>query len=499
MGTKVTIGGYPFPVRDWRVTEDSTPLAANDTSGSTGSLTVTISAPDPDLEHVQDTGMKWLLTFGPNVLLEKPLTFVDSRWGTLPGKVSAISRPSPRTIQITATTDLTQLNAFNVQTGPYSGTLGTAINTYILKAGVTLTPDIDPSLASRPFRAPGWRGELWYHLKMLAQAHEFDISLQNGRPTFRRLRQNTLMAGVDKNASGDLTVPSLAQSVEVYQWNNRTITNELIYPVGGWTPETEVFNVNAGEISQYNIELQASVSSVSLPVIQEYVSPEHSSSSVFTIVANDGLPVTPEMWEARGGAISLRINPDTRSLTFRVRGATKVPLASGEYATNFSVALASDESGSRYSTLRIVGSGVAFNREKQVFRTGVTASQTGTEVGVTIDNPFISSKDQCYRAGVRAAVQFAGPVPNISKSVTTAFTTSPTLGRLSGARVYDKATARPYRSRSATVTPGGVEGQFEDDLLHSDVEAYRIGMTYGQVEAARAGVTYRDDYLAGLR
>lgn len=499
MGAKVEIAGFSFPVRDWTITEDSTPLAASDTSGSTGTLTVTISAPDPDLEYVQPTGMKLIRDFSHNILLEKALTFSDPRWGTLPGRVSSVSKPTPGTIRIQAVTDLNQLNSFNVRALPFTGTLGNLIRTYLTRAGVTVAPVIDAALNTRPVSAPGWRGELWYHLKMLSQAHEFDVSLVNGVPTFRTLRQNILLPGLDKDRGTDLPVPSLAQSVEVYQWNNRAITNELVYPVGGWNPETTVFNVNAGEISEYTLELSASVSSVQTPVLQEYVAPTHDSSSVYTVVANDGLPVPPALWTEQGGAISVRINPDTRSLTFRIRGAFRVPISTGEWASNYSVALASDTSGSRYSTLRIVGTGVAYDRQKNVFRTGVTAAQTGTEVGVTVDNPFLSTKDQVYRAGTRAALQFSGPVPNLSKSVTTPYATTPILGNLSGARVYDKETRRYYRARSATVTPSGVSAQFDSDVTYSDVEGFRVGKTYAQVETTRTGLTYRDDYLAGLR
>jgi hypothetical protein len=500
MGVSLKINGYSFPVLDYSITEDSTPLAANDTSGSTGLLTATIGAPDPDLEWVGDTGQKWLLDYGHNILLEKSVTFQDTRFGTLSGTISGVSRPSPSQIQISVPTDLNKLNVYNLTARPFRGILGDLIRRYVVAGGFTVAPVIESSLNSRPVRVPGWRGELWYHFKMLAQAHEFDISILNGVPTFRRLRQNEIRAARDKALSGEIGVPTLAQAVEVYQWNNRAIDNELIYPVGGWNPEVEVFNVNAGEVAQYQIELSASVSSIEAPEMQENVAPDFDASSVYTIVANDGLPVPRAQWEDHNGSLTVRINNDTRSLTVRLRGATNIPISTGGYATNFSVALASDESGSRYSTLRIVGTGVAFKKEKKRFRTGVTPRQSGTEIGVTIDNPFLSDKNQVSRAGTRAAVQYAGPVPSIQKDVTHAFGPGvETLGNLSGARLWDEGTKRYYRARSASVSPSGVSARFEDDLTHSDMDGFRIAKTYGQVEADKAGVTYRDDYLSGQR
>lgn len=497
MGAKLVINGYSFKnIRSWQVTEDSTPLSASDTSGSTGILTATINAPDPDLEHVQDTGMKWLLDYGPNILTEKTLTFTDSRWGTLPGKVTSVSR-APGSITITATTDLYRLNSYNVQAQPFDGTLGNLLRYYVGLSGLPGTPTIDSALNSRPVSTPGWKGELWYYLKLLAQAQEFDIALVNGILVFRLLRQNTVAPGRDTETGSDAPIGTLARSVEVYQWNNRSITNELVYPPGGWRKETEILNVNAGEFADYTLELSASVSSIVAPTFQTSVGPNDSGASVYTVVADDGFPVTQANWIAGGGSLAVTINPDTRSLNVRIRGAHRVPLSTGGWAKNFSIALSDSES--RYSTLRILGTGVAYSREKRVFRTGVTTNQTGTEVGATIDNPFLSTKNQVFRAGTRAAVMYAGPVPSLRKNVVTAFPQQTTLGNLSGARVLDKATKRYYRSRSMNISPGGVSGTFDDDLLHGDIDGFQISKTYGQVQASRNGASYRDDYLGGLR
>lgn len=499
MGANLTIGGYPFPLRSYSITEDSTPLAANDTSGSPGVINATISAPDPFLEHIQNTGAKWILDFGHNILLEKALTLTDTRWGTLPGRVTNVTFPGPGEIQITATTDLNKLNTFTFRAQPYRGTLGGLIRSWMTQAGYSGTPVIDTALNTRPINAPGWRGELWYHLKMLAQAHEFDLSLVNGVVTVRTLRQREIVTRSLTTTSSDLPIPQLARAVEVYQWNNTAIDNELVYPVGGWNPETEVLNVNAGELTAYTLELEASVSSIQTPTHQMFVSPQHDSSSVFTIIANDGLPVSPAQWRDGGGEVIITIGEDTRSLRIRLRGATKVPVTTGGFASNFSLALASDEAGSRYSTLRIVGTGVSYDRQKKRFPTGVTAAQTGTDVGVTIDNPFLSDKEQCFRAGTRAALDFAGPVPGVKKDVLQPFPAGSAIGNVAGARVYDKATERPYRIRTAQFSPESVTVTAEDDLTYGDMDGLRIGMTYGQVDASRAGRTYRDDYLAGMR
>lgn len=500
MGVTLKIGGYPFPVQSWQITEDSIPLAANDTSGSTGQITATLKAPDPDLEHVQNTGMKWVLDFGYTILQGKALEFLDTRWGSLTGVVSSVSRPSPATIQVTANVLLNRLNAFNVKAKPFAGSLGNLIRYYVGLGDPQATVSVDPSLETRQLAVPGWNGELWYYLKMLAMAHEFDISTVNGVYTFRRLRQRELPKGLDVSIAAESPVPNLAQTIEVYRYNNRRIVNELVYPPGGWTTSTEVLNVNAGEVSEYTLQLSASVSSVQLPTLQTFVAPDYDASSVYTIVANDGLPVSQAQWAESSGFVHLRIGEDSTSLIITLRGATRVPLRNGGFASNFSLALASEDSGSRYSTLRIVGTGVAFEKEKVTIRTGATERETGTVVGVTIDNPFLSDKNQQYRAGTKAAAQFVNPIPNRAGQVTNAvLTPGNTLGNIGGMRAFDKATQRPYRIRRSTVSPATLSYNAEDDLLHDDVEQFRAGRTYGEVDAKRAGLTYLDDYLMGLR
>lgn len=500
MGVTLKIGGYPFPVQSWQITEDSIPLAANDTTGSTGRLTATLKAPDPNLEHVQNTGMKWVLDFGYTILQGKSVEFVDSRWGSITGTVASVSRPSPATISITANVLLNRLNAFNVRALPFSGKLGNLIRYYVRLGDPEATFNIDSSLESRTVSAPGWNGELWYYMKMLAMAHEFDVSTVEGVYTFRRLRQRELAKGLDISIAGDAPVPNLAQTIEVYRYNNRAITNELVYPPGGWNTSTEVLNVNAGEVSEYTLQLSASVSSIQTPTLQTMVDPDYDASSVFTIVANDGFPVSNAQWVESAGSVKVRINEDTTSLTVTLRGATRVPLATGGFASNFSLALASDDSGSRYSTLRIVGTGVAFEKEKTVIRTGATERDTGTVVGVTIDNPFLSDKNQQYRAGTRAAAQFVAPIPNRAGQVVSAVMPPGTnLGNVGGMRVFDKDTQRPYRVRSSTFSPATLSYNAEDDLLHDDVEGRRAGLTYSQVQEKRQGLTYLDDFLMGLR
>src|SRR5690606_7621274 len=132
---------------------------------------------------------------------------------------------------------------------------------------------------------------------------------------------------------------------------------------GGWTEEVTIINVNAGEYVEQELLLSASVSSIQQPVMQTFVSREHSTSSVYTVVGDDGLPITPAAWSSRGGSLSVVINPDTTSLTVKIQAPHGLPNKDGKEVQTYGVALSAESTAGRYSTLRILGSGVAYDRE----------------------------------------------------------------------------------------------------------------------------------------
>lgn len=584
MGFRIEIDGSSIECIDYDVQEASSPLAAGDSSGSVGSFTVTFPIPD---ENVL-TGKPTIATYGygegpygfgpyggtatstptvwglvraagPQVLIDRPVRIFDSRKGFTLGTVSSANiNHDAGTISLQGSTRLSQLNVYGIQAQPFSGTLGAAFEYYLDLAGVDTELFVEDDIYNRPVVIPGWRGELWYYLKLMAAAEDCDISLVSGVILLRSIRKRVATEARDTARSASVGGETLAQAIEVYQYNNRAITNQLVYPPGGWSSGVEVLNVNAGETTEYTLDLSASVSSIQTPVMQTFVSQGHNASSVYTVVANDGLPVSPSLWSSRGGRVEISIDPETTKLKVKLTGATNVPTSEGEPAQNFSLALGSDATGNRYSTLRIVGSGVAFNKVKKRIRTGVPASRTATDIGVTIDNPFISTVNQLYTAGTRAARKYAGVLMSLSGSVTavnrrgdtgqaqyptygevqTALQSelsSPTygdvqnyyasqglvtyesvrqfwfdrfrdddadqvFGNVQGARIYDRKTRRWYRIRSGRLTSSLVSFDADDDLTHGDVDGFYAGKTYQQVfEALASGAfTYAEVERLGM-
>lgn len=590
MGFRIDIEGMHLEATDYGLDEASSPLAAGDSTGSVGSFSVTVPVPDTDVPLTtnlsDDEGYgyglgpygsggygglaggtpvrnsPWLIIreLGPQILIDKSIRIFDSRKGFTLGTITGTDWSADGgTITLSGLSRLSELNAYGIQSQPFIGTLEQAFEYYLELAGIDTGLFVDASIADRPVVFPGWTGELWYYLKLMAAAQDCDISLVSGIVLLRPIRQRIATQGKDTSRTLSAGSNTLAQSVEVYKYGNRPITNELVYPPGGWTPEVEVLNVNAGETSEYTLELSASLSSLQAPTMQTFVAEDYSASSVYTIVADDGLPVEPQAWSDFGGSLTVSILPETNKLLVTLVGAEGLPLTSGNAAAqNFSVALGSDTTGNRYSTLRLVGTGVAYTKVKKRVRTGVPASKTSTEVGVTIDNPFISTVDDLYRAGTRAAKQYSGSNLTLTGAVTAlnrrgdsgqaTYPTyadveltlksrvSPTLtyaqeetfyaseslttysqvqdywfeefrddnldqvfGNTQGARVWDMRTRRWYRVRNARLSPSSIGiSSADDDLIFQDVMSYYSGQTYGSVQAVLDPFDYREVDLLGL-
>lgn len=558
MGFQASFAGLPsgvpgtLPLADYSTQEDASPLAAGDSSGSVGTFTLTVPVPDPYIASIPGSPWYLLDTLGESIFLDTTMTLSDSRKGFTLGTVHSASRSHDGgTITLSGTSRLGNLNVFGIQAQPFVGTLADAFEYYLSLGGETSQFLIDPSIADRQVVFPGWYGELWFSLKQMAAAQDCDISLVSGLILLRPIRARVAQNNRDTSRTTPIGGGTLAQSVEVYQYNNRAISGELVYPPGGWNYEVQVMNVNAGETATFTLELSSSVSFIEPPEMLEFVSQDHSSSSVYTIVSDDGLPVNPALWASRGGGLSVRISDDTTHLEVTLTGARGVPTASGAEAQNFSVALGSDTTGNRYSTFRIVGSGVAFTKEKKRIRTGVAATRTATEVGVTIDNPFISTVNDLYTAGTRAAREFAGTsmiltgdVVSINRRGDSGVATFPTydfvqaeylgltydqvalrfenrgtyadaqdfwdeaaknededqvFGNAQGARVFDRKSRRWYRIRTANLSPGGIGiSGADDDLIFEDMQGFYADLTYDDVQGFFNGFTYQQSELLGM-
>lgn len=532
MGVQVKIGGYIYEAESYSVEEESTPTSSDDSTGSVGTFNFTFVGVD-----------------NPLLLQDEEVFLADSRKGSTLGFVTRIDETDHGMVRVQCQSRLGRLNIYDVQAQPFVGTLGDAFKYYNSLAEQYADVWVDESIENNPVTFPGWYGELWFNMKQLAASQNCEIALVSNVILLRPLR--TRVAIDDRNVSRSRTYgdTSLARAVEVYAYNNEAITNKLVYPPEGWTPETEVITVGAGEEIERTLELGASISSFQEPVMQTFVSQGHDSSSVYTIVGDDGLPIQPQQWKDFGGRVSFSIEPDTTSIKLRFRGAVGINSGQGQAISTFSLALGADFTGNRYSTLRIVGSGVMFRKELITVRTLVPDHLTGTEVGITIDNPFISNLGDAYTAGVRAAKWFAGEdislrgeVTSINQLGDSGAASYPSyefdqdlldgktygqvesdysgrtyrsireeyfdlvrdefenqlFGNTGGARVWDRKTLRWYRLRHGTINPGVISFEADDDLTYEDMADLYVGSLYSDVESYFTGDSYSVRNRRGL-
>lgn len=497
MSVRFSIDGKPFETDSYSISEQVISLIAGDTSGSVGTFNATVREPDADAPMRE--GNRLLSRYGPDFFVGESVTLADERWGSITGSVRDVSRNDMTgAITFSCLSRVETLNTHNVEANPYRGALGGAIEYYLSLGGMFAGFEVDSSLIGRQVSYVGWTGELWVHLKMLCQAQDCEIALVDNVIVFRPTRRRDLVRARDISRTQSRQVNTLAHAVEVYNYNTTRVNSSLVYPDGGWDGSLEVLNVNAGEVAEYQLDLNTSVSSIETPTMVENVGPGHKGSSVYTIVANDGLPIVPEQWEDHGGRVRFTINEDTVSLTATLWGAVGIYTASGELATNFSLALASDTTSNRYSTLRILGTGVGFDKRAIKIYTGADETRTSTDIGVTIDNPFLTDLDRVYRVGTAAASQYAETSPSVTGDVVVFSTGGETVaGNVSGSRVFDPKTRRWFRIKSSTIAPDKINFTAEDDHTFGDLENTWSGMTFGQIDAAAEGFTFRQADAVG--
>lgn len=535
MAVTISLGGKSVPVIDYEVVEDSTPLEADDSTGSVGTIRVTV----PSLGGVH-------LVKGVRVMIE------DTERGTVLGQVETVTRNDmDNTYDIECVSRLGYLNRYNIQAQPFVGTLKDAFEYYLSLAKIETMFEVESNIANNPVQLPGWYGELWYNLKRLAIAQGAEIVLSNGNIVLRSPRQTVAHAG-----RGDIERTlyvggrDLAQYVEVYQYHTKVLTNKPVFPPFGWSNQNDLISFNAGEASEFEFELAASVTSFTQPVMKEKVGKTDFSASVYTVVTDTGEAVKPEDFKRLGGLLRVRMLEDTTTLHLWVRGPDKYRDKEGELVTRFYLASGDPRKDpwyqdSAYPTLRLLGDGVQFYKEKMTFATGMSKEDADTEVGITVDSPFITNAAIATRLGSSLARRYAtsettlsgtvrdiAPVYNGSTaqriryedvfsknagapySETTGRTyrrvledlnrdmliesTKQMMGAAAGSRIYDEKTGTWYRIRSAIITPEYITfDSAEPDTLNGDVYDVLGKYSYQEIQNASYGLTYDQVILRG--
>lgn len=437
----VNIQGLPDPynITTWSVDEDITPLDPGDSGGGVGQIT--FSAPDwPLSRHLRNTDV----------------TLEDSDYGTTIGVVRSVSNDDNVMMSATADSELGKLVAQRTAE-PYQGSLQGLFQYLLDLAGVYTQLDyqaINPDVV-----VPGFVGNVWDHIKMLCAAYQVEMALVADRVVVRNLRSTELPPHEMTGMSYSVNSQDSVLAVDVAYYNNRWINKGEVYPVKGEEPS--IYSVEAGEIVEYDISINASLNRVYQPECTENVGPEDRSGTngVYTVVGNDNLPIKPKQWLDAGGRVDVSLGREPGQLLLRITGAQI------EHLSPFRIA--ESAGGTDYNSLHITGDGVAWDQESVRIFTGANPLNVSSELGPTVENPYISTRGQALQTGIHSAIAASGSQATISASAADMPGMEQTFGNIIGARV--KRDNAYYRVTSVSTGP---EGFSYDAVLDTQVRDF---------------------------
>ena len=518
--------GHKSNISSYSYQEDSTPVLPGDSSGGVGNLSFSVE---------EDAGQSILL-------YRNSLLLSDGFSGCIEGVIDAVDA-TDGVVGVQGRSKLARLNTVRTIEAQTT-TLGAAFTTVLNEVGITTNIDIDASLIARPITLPGYTGDLWVFLKDLCIAEQVEISLVGDQTVLRPLRLRDLNVTNLSTETWNVADSQLAQQVEVAYYNYSSVSNTLVYPKGGWTSDVQVYQVDANQTLVFDLPVDFYLSSIEQPTVQSTVARNYSGpNSVYSVAGNDGLPVVPAQWTDNGGSVSVALKDNGKTIEVTVVGANIPNLAP------FRLAVAAGPSD-YYSTLRLIGSGVSFDRQTVVKPTGLTIDETSTIDAPTIDNPWVDTYEDAVRIAWDATARYgiasrtysatARQVSRASEDnreivyptftqwestlapgytftnfntdysgqtfqdfTDTQFSTvaenfdNQAFGNIGGARVRYRDAM--YRVRSATSTQDQVSFVSDADTLFSDFNTEWSAGTFGDFNTVFAGLTFMDFGLVPLR
>jgi hypothetical protein len=391
-----SIAGGETAVTTYQVTEEATPIEVSDSSGAIGSLRVSAT------ETQAPTGSV--------LLLDDIVDLEDGAYGTTQAIVRGLSITNGQ-LSIEAENRLSLLNVER-QALPYTGTLDGLIYYYLSLCDLNTKIIIDPIATLTPVAVGGWFGDVWFYLKQLCIANNLEITFVSDNIVFRPLRQRTAATYRDSSVTQTINTDNTARSVEIYQYKNVYKSNGFAFPTTKPSIADPVWQVDAGETQVFDVPINASLSSVSQPVPYTYVQNDYTGFSAYTVTDKDKNIVDPAVWLAGGGSVTVKLNQDTTSLTITVKGSSDV----AKQPFRIAMPIGSGEDTDVYSSIRIVGQGVFYEKVLHTFPCVFDSDRTTRLVGATVDNQFLVTDAQVLDAGVRCAAAWSGPAHSIKVS-----------------------------------------------------------------------------------
>ena len=509
-----SFAGHASNVINYSYSEGSTPLVPGDESGAIGDVSI----------EVLNENDASILLYKDDFYLQ------DNFHGSVQGSIENVSGNNDA-VTMGGRSRLSVLN-IDAVIPPRTGTIGNIIENVIADLGYTTNILQDVGLSTSTVNAPGYEGDVWVYIKRLCSAYETEVTVIRDYIVIRPTRQRTIDATNLVDKSWQVQDIELAQTFDVAYYNYTPRTDYLVYPEGGWNSEVQVYSVAFGETTEFELDLDFFLTSVQQPQVFDTVAKDYGTVSCYSVSGNDNLPVSAAFWTDFGGAMSFEILGDGSRVKITITGPTY------EALSPYSISI-SDGSTS-YSTLRVVGTGMDFNRLLYTEETGLTANDTPNVKGDEIDNVAINTLADAKRYALFARRLYSLPTqtfstssntfPRIKGSIPSIF--YPTFddfddslasgysftnfnadyagvsfdgftltlgnevpqgfGEVAGSKIQlDDAM---YRVRSTTITPDVISIEAEYDTLFSDLDNVYGAATWGDLEAGWSGlaITWED-------
>lgn len=487
---------WHYDLSNWSVVGDSTPLIAGDTTGGAGTLSFTV----PE-------------TADSRMLHGKPVLLRDPHSGQTTGELG-LGGGNGVNATITGFSRIDKLNVVRTAEA-YSGSLRGAIIYYLGLCGVTTNIAISTDIASRPVRYIGWEGNVLDKLKDLCAAQQMTVSLVGDKYVFRDAIGHAI---ISSDSFADWTWQAsegqLAQNIEVAWYDTQEPKAQLVYPAGGWREDLQVFQVDAGEIVEYEIDLTpdmevngsygVSATSIVQPLPVDSVLREYDGTiSVYAVSGKDNLPVKAAQWTAGGGSMSLELVDGGSKIKVTIIGSSEE-----EYAP-YQISMTAADGD--YSSLRIYGSGMLYQRSVMRMATGLDADRAPQDTAPIVDMPFLNSHEAAWRAGSGILSRHSSAVYTINGTIGEVKTLVPktqeffdgeaieqdpavhSFGNLEGS--YFIADGAVFRIRSVTYTPGGATFTAEQ---HASQALLTTAFTLAGHPATMTAAQFNAYYPAGI-
>lgn len=473
MGVDIT--GPTIPrrsnIENFTVAEDATPKDPGSTSGGIGQVTATMGDWEDSL-----------------LLMDDDIVVEDATNGKMLGTVRSLDSDGV-TVALVADSEL---GKFNVErtAQPFQGKLSALVQYYADLADIHSliafnAPDIDVVV-------PGFIGNLWDHMKWLMAAHQIELGVVDTTIEVRPLRRYVADLGT---LTGPLryavNTQTAARAVEVNFYNHKWVVDGEVFPL--LTEEPTIQQVDARETTTWEVRLNASLESVNQPVHVYTVGPgsQAGTKGVYTVVGNDDLPITPAQWAAEGGKVEVRITEDPSVIEVIVTGARN------DYLAPFRIAMSAG--GDDYNSLHITGTGVVWDVRTALIHTGADPNVVSEEIGTTVDNIFLSTRSQAYRAGQHTAAAYSGLTQTLSGAATSIGLPDDEqpYGNTAGARIITGDIVT--RIDTATYDPAGISFSSTVDTTLADFDEVWAGKTMAEFNEAFFNNSLKDFSLRPLR